>query len=162
MRSIELVDMKAPCVLPQSIGIASGSPSSSYHFVGSQAENLFYLNPHHTLATVPLDCPHRRRLQRVSVESRLGKPRVRRDQYHPHLPTDITRVQRAAPARLHSPTQPPRHHLYQNNYSRAALPPEAHVRWNSAGTNEARVGAVGRGCQRCGFGCYADALGDVV
>ena len=120
------------------------------------------LNPHHTLATVPLRLPTRRRLQKVSVESRLGKPRMRGDQYHLCLPTDITRVQPAAPARLHSPTRPPRHHLYQNNYSRAALPPEAHVRWNSGGTNEAWVGAGGRCCQRCGFGCYADALGDVV
>ncbi|KNZ71586.1 Cysteine protease ATG4 [Termitomyces sp. J132] len=32
---------------PQSVGIAGGRPSSSYYFVGSQADNLFYLDPHH-------------------------------------------------------------------------------------------------------------------
>lgn len=41
---------------PQSVGIAGGRPSSSYYFVGSQADNLFYLDPHHARAAIPL-CP---------------------------------------------------------------------------------------------------------
>ncbi|KAF9269781.1 hypothetical protein L218DRAFT_1072559 [Marasmius fiardii PR-910] len=39
---------------PQSVGIAGGRPSSSYYFVGSQSDNLFYLDPHHARPTVPL------------------------------------------------------------------------------------------------------------
>ncbi|KAK7049890.1 Cysteine protease atg4 [Paramarasmius palmivorus] len=42
---------------PQSVGIAGGRPSSSYYFVGSQADNLFYLDPHHARPTVPLRTP---------------------------------------------------------------------------------------------------------
>lgn len=36
------------------MGIAGGRPSSSYYFVGSQADNLFYLDPHHTRPAIPL------------------------------------------------------------------------------------------------------------
>ncbi|KAJ7132069.1 hypothetical protein C8R44DRAFT_871062 [Mycena epipterygia] len=42
---------------PQSVGIAGGRPSSSYYFVGSQAEGLFYLDPHHSRPAVPLRPP---------------------------------------------------------------------------------------------------------
>ncbi|KAG6872292.1 hypothetical protein C0995_011188, partial [Termitomyces sp. Mi166 len=37
---------------PQSVGIAGGRPSSSYYFVGSQSNNLFYLDLHHTRPAV--------------------------------------------------------------------------------------------------------------
>lgn len=39
------------------MGIAGGRPSSSYYFVGSQADNLFYLDPHHARPAVPLRSP---------------------------------------------------------------------------------------------------------
>ncbi|KAF7309607.1 Cysteine protease [Mycena indigotica] len=39
---------------PQSAGIAGGRPSSSLYFVGSQGDNLFYLDPHHTRSAIPL------------------------------------------------------------------------------------------------------------
>ena len=42
---------------PQSVGIAGGRPSSSYYFVGSQADNLFYLDPHNTRPAIPLRPP---------------------------------------------------------------------------------------------------------
>ncbi|KAG6863999.1 hypothetical protein C0991_001174 [Blastosporella zonata] len=42
---------------PQSVGIAGGRPSSSYYFVGSQADNLFYLDPHHARPTIQLRQP---------------------------------------------------------------------------------------------------------
>ncbi|KAG6905650.1 hypothetical protein DXG01_001444 [Tephrocybe rancida] len=42
---------------PQSVGIAGGRPSSSYYFVGSQADNLFYLDPHHARPAIPLRTP---------------------------------------------------------------------------------------------------------
>lgn len=41
----------------QSVGIAGGRPSSSYYFVGSQANSLFYLDPHHPRAAIPLRFP---------------------------------------------------------------------------------------------------------
>ncbi|CAL1697204.1 unnamed protein product [Somion occarium] len=44
---------------PQSVGIAGGRPSSSYYFVGSQADNLFYLDPHHARPAIPLRPPPR-------------------------------------------------------------------------------------------------------
>lgn len=42
---------------PQSVGFAGGRPSSSYYFVGSQADDLFYLDPHHVQLAVPLKPP---------------------------------------------------------------------------------------------------------
>ncbi|EIN03481.1 hypothetical protein PUNSTDRAFT_56214 [Punctularia strigosozonata HHB-11173 SS5] len=42
---------------PQSVGIAGGRPSSSYYFVGSQADSLFYLDPHHARPAIPLRPP---------------------------------------------------------------------------------------------------------
>lgn len=42
---------------PQSVGIAGGRPSSSYYFVGSQTDNLFYLDPHHARPAIPLRPP---------------------------------------------------------------------------------------------------------
>lgn len=42
---------------PQSVGIAGGRPSSSYYFLGYQADSLFYLDPHHTRPAVPLHPP---------------------------------------------------------------------------------------------------------
>ncbi|KAF9465112.1 hypothetical protein BDZ94DRAFT_1254537 [Collybia nuda] len=42
---------------PQSVGIAGGRPGSSYYFVGSQADNLFYLDPHHTRPAISLRPP---------------------------------------------------------------------------------------------------------
>ncbi|KAI6044613.1 cysteine protease required for autophagy [Pisolithus marmoratus] len=46
--------IKALFTFPQSAGIAGGRPSSSYYFLGSQADNLFYLDPHHPRPAVPL------------------------------------------------------------------------------------------------------------
>ncbi|WRT63710.1 uncharacterized protein IL334_000633 [Kwoniella shivajii] len=49
--------IKALFTFPQSVGIAGGRPSSSYYFVGSQANSLFYLDPHLTRPAVPLEIP---------------------------------------------------------------------------------------------------------
>lgn len=38
--------------LPQCVGIAGGRPSSSYYFVGTQGNQLFYIDPHHTKPSV--------------------------------------------------------------------------------------------------------------
>ncbi|KAF9542127.1 hypothetical protein CPC08DRAFT_770477 [Agrocybe pediades] len=42
---------------PQSVGIAGGLPSSSYYFVGSQADNLLYLDPYNPRPVIPLRPP---------------------------------------------------------------------------------------------------------
>jgi len=42
---------------PQSVGIAGGRPSSSYYFIGSQADNLIYLDSHRAQPAIPLRFP---------------------------------------------------------------------------------------------------------
>ncbi|POY75723.1 hypothetical protein BMF94_1346 [Rhodotorula taiwanensis] len=42
---------------PQSVGIAGGRPISSYYFVGSQADSLFYVDPHFPRPAIPLVLP---------------------------------------------------------------------------------------------------------
>nr|XP_018266846.1 uncharacterized protein I303_00824 [Kwoniella dejecticola CBS 10117]OBR89004.1 hypothetical protein I303_00824 [Kwoniella dejecticola CBS 10117] len=49
--------IKSLFAFPQSVGIAGGRPSSSYYFVGSQANSLFYLDPHLTRSAIPLEIP---------------------------------------------------------------------------------------------------------
>ncbi|KAJ7026273.1 hypothetical protein C8F04DRAFT_1125591 [Mycena alexandri] len=49
--------LKQLYTFPQSVGIAGGRPSSSYYFVGAQAEGLFYLDPHHSRPAVPVRPP---------------------------------------------------------------------------------------------------------
>ena len=130
---------------PQSVGIAGRHSSSSNYFVGSQADNLFYLGPHHTCATVPLRPPTQMQTMEriVSVESRLGHPCLRGDQYNFHLPAIIVSQRHphpAAQAHLRSHTRPPRHHPYQNNCPRTALHPDVHT---CVGTWLAQMAVVG-------------------
>ncbi|KAL8280849.1 hypothetical protein RQP46_006853 [Phenoliferia psychrophenolica] len=49
--------VKAIFSFPQSVGIAGGRPSSSYYFVGAQANSLFYIDPHHPRAALALQSP---------------------------------------------------------------------------------------------------------
>ena len=55
---------------PQSVGIAGGRPASSYYFVGSQADSLFYLDPHHARPAVPLRPPPPPHIQAQYTEQR--------------------------------------------------------------------------------------------
>ena len=64
---------------PQSVGIAGGRPSSSYYFVGSQANSLFYLDPHFTRPAVPLVTPPAPALRADSAPSPVAPSRVRGD-----------------------------------------------------------------------------------
>ena len=50
-------DLQSLFTFPQSVGIAGGRPSSSYYFVASQANSLFYLDPHFTRPAIPLEIP---------------------------------------------------------------------------------------------------------
>ena len=49
--------IKTLFTFPHSVGIAGGRPSSSYYFVASQANSLFYLDPHFTRPAIPLRVP---------------------------------------------------------------------------------------------------------
>jgi len=77
----------------QSVGIAGGRPSSSYYFVGSQADNLFYLDPHHARPAIPLRPPpgkyedgHNGITEPLSI-SRPPSPTPRRSGGHTRSPT---------------------------------------------------------------------------
>nr|POF15279.1 putative cysteine protease atg4 [Quercus suber] len=66
--------LTAALELPQSVGIAGGRPSSSHYFIGHQADQFFYLDPHFTRSMLPLDpssedietC-HTRRVRRLRL-----------------------------------------------------------------------------------------------
>ena len=134
------MNTKALYTLPQSVGIAGGRPSSSYYFVGSQADNLFYLDPHHTRATVPLRPPTQTQITERKRER--GIP----------IRQATPKISIAPPSHHRSPTSPACSRTgsstfsypYQNNYPQAALPPEAPT---CVETRLARMRmAVGRYC----------------
>ncbi|KAI0757764.1 peptidase family C54-domain-containing protein [Daedaleopsis nitida] len=84
--------IKTLYTFPQSVGIAGGRPSSSYYFVGSQADNLFYLDPHHARPAIPLrTAPNR--YERQSSPDAYGSDRERdrdrqyRTMHHVRSPT---------------------------------------------------------------------------
>ncbi|WFD44948.1 Cysteine protease atg4 [Malassezia psittaci] len=45
--------LKSTFAMPQSVGVAGGRPSSSVYFVGTQRDQLLYLDPHTTRPSVP-------------------------------------------------------------------------------------------------------------
>ncbi|OSD05590.1 hypothetical protein PYCCODRAFT_1443018 [Trametes coccinea BRFM310] len=69
--------IKTLYTFPQSVGIAGGRPSSSYYFVGSQADNLFYLDPHHARPAVPLRPPPSSSWERQGSPDAYGSDRER-------------------------------------------------------------------------------------
>jgi Peptidase family C54 len=86
---------------PQSVGIASGRPSS-YYFVGSQADSLFYLDPHHARPAVPLRPPPPPPLEitaRLRGERQTTPESIERKQQRQRLLTSVTGPQ-------HIPTPP--------------------------------------------------------
>ena len=129
--------MKALYTFPQSVGIAGGRPSSSYYFVGSQADNLFYLDPHHSRATIPLRPP----TQTAERERERGIP-IRQ--------ATPERGSVSPPGHHRSPTSPASSRTGSSTFSYHASPSPlskqlstssssssggAHIRWNSAGAN---------------------------
>jgi cysteine protease ATG4 len=122
----------------QSIGIAGGHPSSSYYFAGSQADNLFYLDPHHSRAAVLLQIPPN------STERERGVP-IR--QITPERGTA------SPPGHHRSPTSPASGHTGSSTFPHRipALPSPlskqlstssssssgTHARWHSTGANGA-------------------------
>ncbi|KAG6908066.1 hypothetical protein DXG01_006255 [Tephrocybe rancida] len=67
----------------QSVGITGGRPSSSYYFVGSQVDNLFYLDPHHARPAIPLRTPPTTSTHRETTPEDSAETAPRRG--HPHL-----------------------------------------------------------------------------
>ncbi|GLB42987.1 putative cysteine protease [Lyophyllum shimeji] len=94
---------------PQSIGIASGRPRSSYHFVGSQADSLFYLDPHHTRPAVSLRSAPR------DVQSGQNSPPG-------SVHDDIEQAKRSPPSPVHVPVLP-EDALEESSESRRHTPP---------------------------------------
>ena len=97
MRSVDVntMNMQVLYTLPQSVGIAGGRPSSSYYLVGSHADNLFYLDPHHTRATVPLQPPTQTQTQTPTTERERERG----------IP-----IRQASPERVSVSPLPPAHH----------------------------------------------------
>ena len=149
-------NMKALYTLPQSVGIAGGRPSSSYYFVGSQADNLFYLDPHHTRATVPLRPP-------TQTQTQTQTPTTERERER-GIPIRQATPERGSvspppPGHHHrSPTSPASSRTGSSTFSYPTASPSplskqlstsssssggAHARWNSAGANANANGGGG-------------------
>ena len=104
---------------------SGGRPSSSHYFVGSQADNLFYLDSHHTRATILLRPPTQ------SSEHERGIP-IR--QVTPEgacvtlaITVRLRHLRPVAQAHLLFHIQLLRRLPYQNNYQQVAPPREAHT-----------------------------------
>ncbi|THH09782.1 hypothetical protein EW146_g8585 [Bondarzewia mesenterica] len=125
---------------PQSVGIAGGRPSSSYYFVGSQADNLFYLDPHHTRPAISLRPPpsdievqqslSRNRFDRqITPESdREQKKHHGSSSHHYRSPTSPSSVRTGSSTfSYHAPYSPsPLAHQISSSSSS-----NAHTRWRS-------------------------------
>ncbi|KAH9028417.1 peptidase family C54-domain-containing protein [Lactarius hengduanensis] len=130
--------IKALYTFPQLVGIAGGRPASSYYFVGSQADNLFYLDPHHSRPTIPLRPPPQ------SAESE-------RERGIPIRQATPERGSVSPPLHHRSPTSPASSRTGSSTFSYHATPSPsplskelstsssssggAHVRWHSTGAN---------------------------
>ncbi|KAJ2915830.1 hypothetical protein MD484_g4601, partial [Candolleomyces efflorescens] len=107
--------VKALYTFPQSVGIAGGRPKSSYYFVGTQADNLFYLDPHHARPAIPLRTapPGPSPLQTLHGDDGQGKGKKARKDLggkHRRLPTSPSSVRTSATGSstfsYHAPTSP--------------------------------------------------------
>ncbi|KIJ45041.1 hypothetical protein M422DRAFT_46858 [Sphaerobolus stellatus SS14] len=96
--------VKSLFTFPQSVGIAGGRPSSSYYFVGTQADTLFYLDPHHTRPTIVFQDPPGNDDAHIPVKksSRNSSELNQRQRQQRSSPI---------PSRTRSPTSPSHHTL---------------------------------------------------
>ncbi|PPR05795.1 hypothetical protein CVT26_010145 [Gymnopilus dilepis] len=109
---------------PQSVGIAGGRPSSSYYFVGSQSDNLFYLDPHNARPAIPLRPPPKLsdqdkdreavseseaepRKRPKSPQHRSGTPNSQQQYQHMRVPTSPSSVRTGSSNfSFHAPVSP--------------------------------------------------------
>ncbi|KAF8588526.1 hypothetical protein K439DRAFT_1406329 [Ramaria rubella] len=103
--------VKALFMFPQSVGIAGGRPSSSYYFVGSQADSLFYLDPHHTRPAIPLRTPPEDDDGRMPYPQRRVTDSPEQQQSLPLSCSQQAQRSNTGPTRAWSPTSPSRHTL---------------------------------------------------
>ena len=149
------MSMKALYTLPQSVGIAGGRPSSSYYFIGMQADNLFYLDPHHTCAMILL----RPLTQAPERECEHGIP-IRQ--------TTPERGSVSPPSHHLSPTSPASNCTSSSTFSYlTALPSTTVDKWLLLGRRPHSLGLCWRvRIVRCGerrrLGSYPNALHDIV
>ncbi|KAI0042006.1 hypothetical protein FA95DRAFT_1564791 [Auriscalpium vulgare] len=124
--------IKALFTFPQSIGIAGGRPSSSYYFVGSQADTLFYLDPHHARPTIPLRPPPNlseqpRRSERQTTPERSTYPLT----HHHRAPTSPASSRTGSSTfSYHAPISPS---PLSQQLSSSSSSSGNHARWQSAG-----------------------------
>ncbi|EMD42359.1 ATG4-like protein [Gelatoporia subvermispora B] len=132
--------IKALYTFPQSVGIAGGRPSSSYYFVGSQADNLFYLDPHHARPTIPLRPP-----PPAGTESPPGQyenlstpERPSRAAFHARSPTSPSSLRSGAGSSSstfshRSPVAPsPLQQTFSSSSASTNNSSQAHMRWQSS------------------------------
>ena len=129
--------MKPLYTFPQPVGIAGGRPSSSYRFVGSQADNLFYSDPHNTRAMIPLrpptQAPERERERGIPIRQDTPERDPVSHPGHHRSPTSHA-SSCTGPSTFSSPTaslSPLSKQLSTGSSSSGAR-----VRWNSVGSND--------------------------
>jgi cysteine protease ATG4 len=150
VRSID-INMKALYTFLPSVCIAGGRPSSSYYLVGSQADNLFYLDPRHTRATIPLRPPTQTSDRERGIPIRQVMPE---------------RGSVSPPGHHRSPTSPVSSRTGSSTFSYPTASPSplskqlstsssssggAHVRWNSVGANGAGGSELSGGASDVGL-----------
>ncbi|KIK80202.1 hypothetical protein PAXRUDRAFT_159269 [Paxillus rubicundulus Ve08.2h10] len=143
--------IKALYTFPQSVGIAGGRPSSSYYFMGSQADNLFYLDPHHARPAVPLrPAPPSSAQDYLTVRSRETTPDNASDRraatrspcahstssHHHRSPTSPSSVRTGSSTfSYHAPLSPsPLQHQLSTTSSVSASSSVSSQRWQNAST----------------------------
>ncbi|TFY74660.1 hypothetical protein EWM64_g9352 [Hericium alpestre] len=159
--------IKTLYTFPQSVGIAGGRPSSSYYFVGSQSDNLFYLDPHHARPAIPLRPPpssfgtdtllygsRDRHERQTTPESDKEQPRLRQmhtppSNNHHRSPTSPSSVRTASSTfSYHAPLSPSplAQQLSSSSSSSTNSQPNstAHTRWQSSNVPSA-AGSVSAG-----------------
>ena len=134
-----LIPFQALYTFPQSIGIAGGRPSSSYYFVGSQADNLFYLDPHHARIAVPLRLPPQaaeRERRGIPIRQTTPERGSASPLGHNRSPTSPASSRTGSTTLSHrSPASPSP--LSKQLSTSSSSSGGAHARWHSMGANGA-------------------------
>ncbi|KAH9947064.1 peptidase family C54-domain-containing protein [Amylocystis lapponica] len=142
--------IKAFYTLPQSVGIAGGRPSSSYYFLGAQADSLFYFDPHHARPAVPFRPPHRGdtpppppvsqdRWERQTSSETPDRERHYRIPHHVRSPTSPSSLRSSgsnsgssAFSQRSPPTPSPLQQQISTSSSSQSSSSQSHTRWQSS------------------------------